>query len=42
MFNFLIHNKGILPLIKTPPLKKFFGQKWDHIEKKKNQVFGSL
>ena len=39
MLNFLIHNKGILPLIKNP--KKYFMGIMGSYLKKKIQVFGS-
>ena len=39
MFNFLIHNKGILHLIKTSPNKTFWAKMVSYL--KKNQVFGS-
>ena len=34
MFNFLIHNKGILPLIKTSPNKTFWAKMVSYLKKK--------
>ena len=42
MLNFLIHYKGILNLIKTPPQKKIIlGKNGVLFKKNKNQVLGS-